>query len=70
VKKLAVNDKWLAAIYAAIQAEVDRVSQQLSQRVKDLAERYDTPLPQMVDHLAELEAKVNQHLERMGLAWR
>jgi type I restriction enzyme M protein len=70
VKKLAVNDKWLATIYAAIQAEVDRVSQQLSQRVKDLAERYDTPLPQMVDHLAELEAKVNQHLERMGLAWR
>ena len=48
---------------------MDRVSQQLTQRVKELAERYGTPIPQMVDRVAELEAKVNGHLERMGFTW-
>ena len=61
-----VDDKWLAALDAAIHGEMDRVSQQLTQRVKELAERYETPLPQMVSRVAELEAKVNRHLERMG----
>ena len=55
-----VDDKWLAALDAAIHGEMDRVSQQLTQRVKELAERYETPLPQMVSRVAELEAKVNQ----------
>ena len=66
IKTLVVDDKWLAALDAAIHGEMDRVSQQLTQRVKELAERYETPLPQMVDRVAELEAKVNRHLETMG----
>ena len=69
IKALVVNKKWLAALDAAIHGEMDRVSQQLTQRVQELAERYDTPLPQMVDSVAELEAKVNRHLEMMGFAW-
>ena len=60
IKTLVVDDKWLAALDAAIHGEMDRVSQQLTQRVKELAERYETPLPQMVSRVAELEAKVNQ----------
>jgi len=66
IKTLVVDDKWLAALDAAIHGEMDRVSQQLTQRVKELAERYETPLPQMVSRVAELEAKVNGHLEKMG----
>jgi len=65
-----VDDKWLVALDAVIHGEMDRVSQQLSQRVKELAERYETPLPQMVSRAAELEAEVNRHLERMGFAWK
>jgi type I restriction enzyme M protein len=68
IKTLVVDDKWLAALDAAIHGEIDRVSRQLTQRVKELAERYETPLPQMVGRVAELEAKVNRHLERMGFA--
>ena len=48
---------------------MDRISQALTQRVKELAERYETPLPQMVGHVAELEVNVNHHLERMGFSW-
>ncbi|MBX7168120.1 MAG: type I restriction-modification system subunit M [Pirellulales bacterium] len=70
VQALVVDGKWLAALDAAIHGEMDRISQALTQRVKELAERYATPLPQMVDRVAELEAKVNGHLERMGFAWK
>ena len=66
IQTLVVDDKWLAALNAAIHGEMDRISQALTQRVKELAERYETPMPQMVGRVAELEAKVNRHLKRMG----
>ena len=70
VETLVVDDKWLAALDAAIHGEMDRVSQQLTQRVKELAERYEIPLPRMLRCAAKLEAKVNRHLETMGFAWK
>ena len=70
IKTLVVDNKWFAALDAAIHSEMDRVSQALTRRVKELAERYETPLPQMAERVAELEAKVNLHLERMGFAWK
>jgi type I restriction enzyme M protein len=41
-----VDDKWLATLDTAIHGEMDRISQALTQRVKELAERYETPMPQ------------------------
>ncbi len=70
IKALVVDDKWMAALDAAIHGEVDRISQALTQRVKELAERYQTPLPQQASKVAELEKKVNAHLERMGFSWK
>lgn len=49
---------------------MDRISQGLTQRVRELAERYETPMPRMVNRVANLEAKVNRHLERMGFPWK
>jgi type I restriction enzyme M protein len=69
IKTLVVEDKWLATLAAAIHGEMDRVSQQLTQRVKELAERYETPMLQMTGRVAELEVRVNGHLERMGFSW-
>ena len=69
IKALVVDAKWMAALDAAIHGEMDRISHALTQRVKELAERYDTPMPQMISRVAELETKVNRHLERMGFAW-
>jgi type I restriction enzyme M protein len=70
VKTLVVDDKWTAALSAAIHGEMDRISQALTRRVKELGERYETPMPQMVNRVTELEAKVNRHLEKMGFAWK
>lgn len=68
IKTLVVEDKWMAALEAALQGELDRVSQRLTQRVKELAERYAVPLPQMAGRVTELEAKVSEHLARMGFS--
>jgi type I restriction enzyme M protein len=69
VQTLVVDDKWLATLSTAIHGEMDRISQRLTQRVKELAERYETPMPQMASRVSELEAKVKQHMAKMGFAW-
>jgi type I restriction enzyme M protein len=69
-KTLVVDDKWLAALCATVQGEMDRVSQVLTGRVKELAERYAAPLPQIAEEVEALSAKVDAHLERMGVAWK
>ncbi|GAA0542646.1 hypothetical protein GCM10009415_25910 [Chitinophaga japonensis] len=69
VRSIVINDKWLPAIEASVQAEMDRLSQQLTGRLKELIERYETPLPQIELALAEAEEKVKFHLEKMGFVW-
>jgi type I restriction enzyme M protein len=49
-----------------VQGELDRVSQTLTGRIRQLAERYATPLPQLVDEVEALAAKVHGHLKKMG----
>jgi len=68
VKQLVVDDKWMQSIQSAISGEIDHISQRLTNRIKELAERYETPLPQLEGELSEAEAKVNAHLKKMGFA--
>ena len=69
IKTLVVDDKWMASIEKDIQTEMDRISQRLTQRIKELAERYETPLPKQTTEVAELESKVSVHLQKMGFVW-
>jgi type I restriction enzyme M protein len=66
VKLLAVDDKWMAALGAMVNSEMDRVSQEITQRVRELTERYEIPLPQMLHRVANLEKSVRGHMRRMG----
>jgi type I restriction enzyme M protein len=66
IKTLVVNDKWLATLATAVQSELDRVSQTLTGRIRQLAERYATTLPQLVGEVATLAARVDGHLKKMG----
>ena len=70
VKTLVVEDKWLATLATAVQGELDRVSQTLTGRIRQLAERYATPLPQLTDELEKLAARVDKHLKKMGAVWK
>ena len=67
IQTLVVDDKWLTTLAIAIQGELDRVSQTLTSRIRLLADRYAAPLPQIVDEVEQLAAKVAVHLEKMGV---
>ena len=69
IKQLVVDDKWMQTIEVAIKNEIDNISQHLTNRIKELAERYETPLPQINKDVEKLESKVNSHLEKMGFSW-
>ena len=60
VKQLVVNDKWMQTIENAIKGEIDHISQRLTNRIKELAERYATPLPQIDQEATDLEDKVKE----------
>lgn len=66
VKQLVVNDKWLTTLEGLITSELDRISQRLTQRIKELAERYHSTLPELENEVQELAKKVEGHLQKMG----
>jgi type I restriction enzyme M protein len=69
IKTLVVDDKWMATLADAVQGELDRVSQTLTGRIRQLAERYATPLPQLTGEVETLAARVDEHLKKMGARW-
>lgn len=69
VKTLVVDDKWLASLKTRIDNEIDEISQRLTGRIKQLAERYEFKLSELGNDVTDYEIKVNNHLEKMGLEW-
>ncbi len=69
IKTLVVDDKWMQAIQTSIDNEIDHISQNLSNRIKELAERYENPLPAIDKEVADMESKVSAHLQKMGFVW-
>ncbi|STL16479.1 type I restriction-modification enzyme, M subunit [Escherichia coli] len=69
IKSMIVDDKWLATLERNIVAEIERVTQQLANRVKELEERYSEPLPALTQSVENLSDKVAGHLKAMGLEW-
>jgi type I restriction enzyme M protein len=69
VKILVIEDKWLTTLASAVQTELNRTSQALTTRIKQLAERYATPLPKLSEEVELLSGKVESHLQMMGFVW-
>lgn len=66
IKQLVVDDKWMASIERSVKTEMERISQRLTQRIKELAERYEMTLSDVLDEVKQWEKKVNNHLGEMG----
>lgn len=66
VKALVVDDKWLSALAAEVQSELHRISQALTARIRELAERYESTLPELMNEVEALALSVEEHLKRMG----
>jgi type I restriction enzyme M protein len=70
IKTLVVDDKWMARLSAGVRGELERVSQTLTSRTRELAERYATPLPKLTEEVETLSARVAEHLKNMGAVWK
>ena len=69
IKALVVEDKWLASIQSEVAGEVQQLTQALTERVKELEERYARRLPDLEQEVEEFGIKVEHHLENMGVNW-
>ncbi|TDN87096.1 type I restriction enzyme M protein [Salegentibacter sp. 24] len=69
VQDLVLNKKWLATLQYTIQIEIDAISQSLTGRIKELADRYGNTLEELDTEVEEFETKVTAHFEKMGLVW-
>ncbi len=69
IQTLVVENKWLAQIASDVQSELDRVSQGLTGRIRQLADRYADPLPRLIENMKSLAACVDEHLKKMGAVW-
>ena len=69
IKDLVINKKWMCHLQNCLQGEQERISQTLTQRIKELAERYAETLPQLETTVSDYESKVKSHLQKMGWQW-
>ena len=66
---LLVNKKWFDSIFSGIADLYAAISHRLTNRIIELAERYEDTLPELNKVTTEYEAKLKSHLERMGFKW-
>ena len=67
IKQLMIDGKWFTTIQADIQGIVHQLTQHLTERVKELEERYAQPLPSLMHDVQEFSMKVDKHLSNMGV---
>ncbi|MBI3477555.1 MAG: type I restriction-modification system subunit M [Acidobacteria bacterium] len=66
IRDLVVDDKWLAVLQGAMKDEIQRLTQALTDRVKELEERYIVTLSELENAISELSDRVKAHLKEMG----
>jgi type I restriction enzyme M protein len=69
IKDLVIRQKWSVALQKALRTEQEKLSQTLTQRIKELAERYSDTLGSLEVQVQDAEGKVKTHLQKMGLVW-
>jgi|694.fasta_scaffold131051_2 type I restriction enzyme M protein len=70
IKLLVIEKKWINKLSVVMQSELDKVSQTLTFRIQELAKRYETPLPKLIEEVDNLTVKVKDHLKKMGAVWK
>ena len=66
---LVVDGKWFAGMRAALDGEIERVTQELAARAQALQARYANPLPNLERSVYEVGSRVERHIREMGVAY-
>lgn len=69
IKDMVINHKWTLILQNALNSEQEKLSQNLTQRIKELADRYEKTLPAVEIQASEASQKVLVHMQKMGLIW-
>ncbi len=69
IQYLVIEQKWMTMLELRIQNEMNNISHRLAQRIKELAERYESTLPQLANDVDGLTKKVEAHLKKMNFTW-
>jgi len=69
IKTLVIEDEWIKYLHDSTNSEIQRISRTLKKRIVQLAERYQTPLPQLANNVHDLSKNVEIHLKKMGFTW-
>ena len=69
ILELLVNKKWCDSIFSGIAELYASISHHLTNRIIELAERYENTLPELNKSTRDYETIVKSHLERMGYKW-
>jgi type I restriction enzyme M protein len=67
--ELLIERKWYRSLFGGMLALYTAVSHRITDRVIELADRYEQALPTLESEVAELGAKAKSHLEKMGFVW-
>ena len=70
IKCLVIDDKWMARLNDEITIELERASQSLTSRICELSARYNATLAKLADETETHFARVDKHLESMGISWK
>lgn len=66
IRRLVVENKWFGTLAERLNSEMQQISQNLTTRINELAERYEQTLMTIDSDIVELEEKVKKHLALMG----
>jgi type I restriction enzyme M protein len=69
IKKVVIERKWVESMERLIKDQLNNISYLLTDRIRELAKRYDTTLPAISFQLEELTGKVENHLREMNFVW-
>ena len=67
---MVVSDIWMVRLTESIQDELSQITQSLTGRITELAERYENPHPKINKEIEKLTTEVEQHLKDMGISWK
>lgn len=67
IKKLVLDDKWLATVARRVAGEVEALTLDLVARIQQLGDRYAETVRDLDVEFRKLEAEVSRHLAAMGV---
>jgi len=66
IKAVVIEKKWTDAIEQRTKAEMANISHRLTGRIKELADRYETPLSALNKEIEVLTASLEKHLKKIN----